>query len=94
MRRHGLVASVSRRGNCLGGRPPAHNAPVESFFASLKSDAVRGHRFETHAEAKAALFAYLETFYNRRRRHSSLGYLTPDEYERRHHSKPAELLAA
>jgi transposase InsO family protein len=88
LRRHGLVASMSRRGNCHD------NAPVESFFASLKSDVVRGRRFESHAEARSALFAYLETFYNRRRRHSSLGYLTPDEYEQRHRSRPSELLAA
>lgn len=88
LREHGLVASMSRRGNCHD------NAPTESFFASLKSDVVRGRRFETHADARSALFAYIETFYNRRRRHSSLGYLTPDEHERQHRSQPAELLAA
>ncbi len=79
---------MSRRGNCHD------NAPTESFFASLKSDVVRGRRFETHAEARSALLAYIETFYNRRRRHSSLGYLTPAEHERRHHSQLPELLAA
>jgi putative transposase len=88
LRRHGLVASMSRRGNCHD------NAPAESFFASLKSDLTRDRRFATHAEARAALFDYIETFYNRRRRHSSLGYLTPDEYERRHHARRSELLAA
>lgn len=88
LRRHGLVASMSRRGNCHD------NAPAESFFASLKSDLVRGRHFATHAEARAALFDYIETFYNRRRRHSSLGYLTPAEYEERRHSEPVELLAA
>lgn len=88
LRRHGLVASMSRRGNCHD------NAPAESFFASLKSDLVRGRRFATHAEAHAALFDYIETFYNRRRRHSSLGYQTPDEYERQHHARQPELLAA
>ena len=88
LRRHGLVASMSRRGNCHD------NAPTESFFASLKSDLVRGRRFATHAAARAALFDYIETFYNRRRRHSSLGYLTPDEYEQRHHASRTELLAA
>lgn len=88
LRRHGLVSSMSRRGNCHD------NAPVESFFASLKSDVVRGRRFETHADARSALFAYIETFYNRRRRHSSLGYLTPDEHEQRHHSRPPDLLVA
>lgn len=88
LRRHGLVASMSRRGNCHD------NAPAESFFASLKSDLVRGRRFATHAEARAALFDYIEAFYNRRRRHSSLGYLTPVEYEQRHHASRPELLAA
>ena len=88
LRRHGLIASMSRRGNCHD------NAPAESFFASLKSDLVRGRRFATHVEAQAALFDYIEAFYNRRRRHSSLGYLTPDEYERRHHQRLPDLLAA
>ena len=88
LRRHGLVASMSRRGNCHD------NAPTESFFASLKSDVVQGRRFETHAEARSVLFTYIETFYNRRRRHSSLGYLTPDEHEQRHRSQLPELLAA
>ncbi len=88
LRAHGLVASMSRRGNCHD------NAPTESFFASLKSDVVQGRRFETHAEARSVLFAYIETFYNRRRRHSSLGYLTPDEHEQRHRSQLPELLAA
>lgn len=78
---------MSRRGNCHD------NAPVESFFASLKSDVVRGHRYETHAEARAALFSYIETFYNRTRRHSSLGYLTPAEHEQQHHDKQPELQA-
>ncbi len=87
LRRHDLIASMSRRGNCHD------NAPAESFFASLKSD-LRGQRFASHAEARAALFDYIETFYNRRRRHSSLGYRTPDEYEQHHHSRQSELLAA
>jgi len=77
---------MSRRGKCLD------NAPAESFFASLKADAVRGRRFETQAEARSALFTHLETFYNDRRRHSSLGYLTPAEYERRHHEERAPTL--
>ena len=88
LRRHGLVASMSRRGNCHD------NAPVESFFASLKSDLTRRQRFGSHTEARSALFDYIETFYNRRRRHSSLGYLTPVEYEQRHHARQSELLAA
>ena len=56
------------------------NAPAESLFASLKSDLVRGRHFATHGEAHAVFFDYIEAFYNRPRRHSSLGYLTPAEY--------------
>ena len=79
---------MSRRGNCHD------NAPVESFFASLKSDLTERRRFASHTEARSALFDYIETFYNRRRRHSSLGYLTPVEYEQRHHARQSDLLAA
>jgi transposase InsO family protein len=68
---HGIKASMSRKGNCLD------NAPMESFFGSLKTELVHRTRFRTHAEAKAALFEYIEIFYNRRRRHSSVGYRTP-----------------
>lgn len=70
------------------------NAPADSFFASLKPDLVRGRRFATHTEGRAALFDYIETFYDRRLRHSSLGYLTPAEYEERRPLEPAQLLAA
>jgi transposase InsO family protein len=87
LRRHGLVCSMSRRGKCLD------NAPAESFFGTLKTEVVRGRRFETQAEARSTLFAYLESFYNTRRRHSALGYLTPEEYERRHAETRAPLLA-
>lgn len=68
---HGVKASMSRKGNCLD------NAPMESFFGSLKTELVHRTRFGTRAEAKAALFEYIEIFYNRRRRHSSIGYRTP-----------------
>ena len=53
------------------------NAPMESFFSSLKTELVHQTRFRTRQEAKAALFEYIETFYNRRRRHSAIGYRTP-----------------
>ena len=55
------------------------NAPMESFFASLKTERVHEARFRTRAEAKAAVFAYIEVFYNRQRLHSALGYRTPAE---------------
>jgi putative transposase len=64
--RHGLVASMSRKGNCYD------NAHVESFWSSLKYETVYHRRFATRAEARAALFEYLEVFYNPVRRHSSL----------------------
>jgi len=66
---------MSRRGNCYD------NAPVESFFATLKSECIQGFVFATRAEAKAELFEYIELFYNRQRLHSQLGYLSPAEYE-------------
>ncbi len=68
---HGIKASMSRKGNCLD------NAPMESFFGSLKTELVHRTRFGTRAEAKAALFEYIEIVYNHRRRHSSIGYRTP-----------------
>jgi transposase InsO family protein len=78
---------MSRRGNCHD------NAPTESLFGSLKTECVRGERFETQAEARAALFDYL-AFYNQRRRHSALGYLSPVAYERRHYEQQVTDLAA
>ncbi len=73
LERHGIQQSMSRRGNCLD------NAPMESFFASLKTERVHEARFRTRAEAKAAVFEYIEVFYNRQRLHSALGYQTPAE---------------
>jgi len=66
---------MSRRGNCWD------NAPVESFFATLKKEEVSRQEYLTHAQAKASLFYYIEVFYNRKRRHSTLGYLSPQDYE-------------
>ena len=59
------------------------NAPMESFFATLKRECVDGRLYTTRAEARTALFAYIEGFYNRRRLHSSLGYESPEEFERK-----------
>jgi transposase InsO family protein len=73
LERHGIEQSMSRRGNCLD------NAPMESFFASLKKERVYQVRFRTRAEARAAVFEYVEVFYNRQRLHSALGYRTPAE---------------
>ncbi|WP_284665542.1 IS3 family transposase [Myxococcus sp. SDU36] len=71
-----IDCSMSRKGNCWD------NAVVESFFSSLKMELVYERNFQTHEEARRALFEYIEAWYNRRRRHSSLGYVSPEEYER------------
>lgn len=73
--RHGLAASMSRTGNCYD------NAVVESFFGTLKTELTHHHTYATRNEARLALFEYLEVFYNRKRRHSALGYRSPAEYE-------------
>ena len=72
---HGIQCSMSRRANCWD------NAPMESFFASLKKELVHHEDYQTREEAKASIFEYIEVFYNRQRRHSSLGYKSPAEYE-------------
>lgn len=85
----GIVCSMSRRGNCWD------NAPTESFFSSLKRECVYRHRFATRSEARTVLFAWIEVWYNRKRRHSALGYVSPDTFERQQsHSLPAHALAA
>ena len=71
----GAQASMSRVGDCWD------NAVVESFFATLKTELVAGTDWRTRDEARAALFEYLEVWYNRRRRHSTLGYRSPVEFE-------------
>ena len=72
-----IAVSMSRKANCWD------NAPVESFFSTLKHELVYRTSFASHDAARTALFQYIEDFYNRRRLHSSLGYLSPVEYERR-----------
>jgi putative transposase len=72
---HKLVASMSRKGNCYD------NAFIESFWSSLKYETVYHRRFATRAQARSAVFDYIETFYNRTRLHSSLGYVSPITFE-------------
>jgi transposase InsO family protein len=72
---HGITCSMSRRANCWD------NAPMESFFASLKKELVHHEDYQTREEAKASIFEYIEVFYNRQRRHSTLGFKSPTEYE-------------
>ena len=74
---HRLTASMSRRGNCYD------NAFIESFFSSLKYELVYHHRFNSFAQARTAIFDYVEAFYNRTRRHSSLDYQSPINFESR-----------
>jgi len=74
----GGVCSMSRKGDCWD------NAPMESFFASLKKELVHRQDYPTRDAAKGSIFEYIEVFYNRVRRHSSLGYVAPAEYERTH----------
>ena len=62
------------------------NAMCESFFATLECELLNRCRFKTQTEARTAVFAFIEGFYNPRRRHSSIGYLSPVEYEHRHHA--------
>ena len=71
----GIICSMSRRGNCWD------NAVMESFFSTVKSEL--GEHFESHGDAKMKLFDYIEVFYNQRRRHSTLGQISPAAYERR-----------
>lgn len=71
----GIMASMSRKGNCYD------NAHCESFFHSLKTELVYRRNFKTREEAKQAIFEWIETWYNRQRLHSSLGYMSPIDYE-------------
>jgi transposase InsO family protein len=75
---HAIRCSMSRRGNCWD------NAVAESFFATLKTELVIDADWATREEARGALFRYIEMWYNRRRRHSSLGYVSPLEFEHTH----------
>lgn len=75
MKDHGLICSMSRRGECLD------NAVAESFFGSLKTEHVDDENYRTRTEAKQSIFEYIEIFYNQRRRHSTLGYLSPQDFE-------------
>ena len=75
------VCSMSRKGNCYD------NAPTESFFASLKRELVYRTTFATREEARAALFEWIAIWYNRKRLHSAVGYVSPEEFEQ-HYQQP------
>jgi len=72
---HGFVRSMSRQGNCYD------NAVMESFWSTLKIECLYRHHFASKADARTAAFDYIESFYNPRRRHSALGYLSPVAFE-------------
>ncbi len=76
-----LTQSMSRRGNCWD------NAAAESFFATLKKQAVYGERFLTRQEAQQTIFEYIECYYNRVHRHSTNGWLSPADYEAEYYNK-------
>jgi len=76
-----VVCSMSRKGNCWD------NACVESFFGSLKNEWVKGKIYETYEDGEKDIFKYIEVFYNRKRRHASLGYVSPSVYEEMHEMK-------
>ncbi len=76
MKRYGATPSMSRKGNCWD------NAPMESFFSRLKVELIYAEQLETPERVKSAVFEYIEVFYNRLRRHSALGYVSPAEFER------------
>lgn len=77
LKRHGIRPSMSNQGT------PADNAVAESFFSSLKRERTSWKRYETREDARRDLFDYIEVFYNRRRRHSHIGRISPAEFERR-----------
>jgi transposase InsO family protein len=76
LRGYGITQSMSRSGNCYD------NAYMESFFGTLKTELVHGEKYYTRLEARLSIFEYVEMFYNRQRRHSALGYRSPEQYER------------
>ncbi|SHF52217.1 putative transposase [Desulforamulus putei DSM 12395] len=75
LKKYGFIASMSRKGNCYD------NACAEFFFSTLKNELIYQSHFKTREEARQAIFEYVEVFYNRIRLHSSLGYMSPCEYE-------------
>ena len=85
LREAGIAASMGAPGTAYD------NALIESFFASLETELIDRSSWADHAEARAAVFDWIERFYNRSRIHSSLGYLSPDEFERRY--RPGTIVA-
>lgn len=78
LRQHGLRPSMSRQGNCWD------NAVMEAFFSRLKVELIYAENYQTVEQARAGIFEYIELFYNRARRHSANGYVSPHDYEQRY----------
>ena len=85
LHQHNIQISMSRKGDCYD------NAPMESFGVTLKEEGVGKVIFQSRKEAKTAIFDYIEVFYNRKRRHSSLGYLSPVDFEKQEGQKEYDL---
>lgn len=81
---HAIQGSMSKKGDCYD------NAMIESFWATLKEECVESIHFSSRSEAKRAIFAYIVVYYNRIRRHSALGYISPDEYEKQEELKKSK----
>jgi putative transposase len=84
LREQNIQASMSKKGDCYD------NAMIESFWATLKKECPDEKMFSTRDEAKTAIFEYIEVYYNRKRRHSSLSYLSPVQYERQREKRKSE----
>ncbi len=80
LKRHGIVPSMSRKGDCWG------NAPMESFFHTLKTELIHHRDYRTRQEAKSDIFNYIELFYNSKKRHSAIGYMSPAGFEQKANS--------
>lgn len=83
LKQFGMQCSMSRKGNCYD------NAPMESFWGTLKNELVHHRRYETRAQAKSEITEYIEIFYNRQRRHSKLGNLAPAVFAQRYQQRQA-----
>ena len=79
-----MRCSMSRKGNCYD------NASAESFFGTIKNELIYLHKFKTRLQARDAIFDYIEVFYNRKRSHQSLNYMTPAAYLNQHLGKTIE----
>ena len=87
LKENGIVCSMSRRGNCWD------NAPTESFFAGLKKEMAHRTYFATRQQAGSAVFFWIEIWYNRKRRHSALGYLSPEAFEKKYRASQSNVVA-